>query len=152
MDSLLDDQTKRALSMVREGLEDGQQVANFFASKMLLVRRRFIETIIRLIDSDFFSRSEAHEPFAGFQADSFRNTVAAAYDLRSKYVHTGVPFGHWIALGGGMNNEVQLGQPVIDDKELSKIIFKAPTFIGLERIIRYSLLRFAQLHGIYVES
>lgn len=31
-----------------------------------------------------------------------------------------------------MNNEVQIGQPVMEDKELAKIIARSPTYIGLE--------------------
>ena len=120
-DDLLDDQTKQALTKIREGLPDGEKVTNFISGKLLQVKRRFVETIVRLTDQGFFQRSEAREPVAGFKADSFRDAVSAAYDLRSRYVHTGIPFGGWVSLKtGGMNNEVQMGRPVVEDKELGK--------------------------------
>lgn len=80
--------------------------------------------------------------------ESFRSAIAAAYDLRSRYVHTGVPFGGWISF---WQNEVQIGRPVVEDKELGKILALAPTFTGLERVIRYCILRFAQMHEAYIE-
>lgn len=151
-DQLLDEQSNQALTKIREGLSDGAQVASFISGKLLQVRKRFVQTIVQLVDQDFFQRSEAREPFAGFKAESFRASVSAAYDLRSRYVHTGIPFGRWVSLKvGGMNNEVQVGQPVVDDKELGKILVKAPTYIGLERVMRYCLLQFAKLKGVYAE-
>ncbi|MCK4392440.1 hypothetical protein KAX17_06005 [Candidatus Bipolaricaulota bacterium] len=151
-DQLLDEQSNQALTKIREGLSDGAQVASFISGKLLQVRKQFVQTIVQLVDQDFFQRSEAREPFAGFKAESFRASVSAAYDLRSRYVHTGIPFGRWVSLKvGGMNNEVQVGQPVVDDKELGKILVKAPTYIGLERVMRYCLLQFAKLKGVYAE-
>jgi hypothetical protein len=149
---LLDEETKDVLSVIRDTLTDGEKIANIISGKLLLVKKRFVETIVSLVDQDFFQRSEANEPFAGFKADSFRACISAAYDLRSRYVHTGIPFGSWISLStGGMNNEIQIGQPIVEDKELGAILAKAPTYIGLERVVRYCLLQFAKSHGAYVE-
>jgi hypothetical protein len=151
-DRLLDNQTKQYLALIRNGLTDGPQIADFLSGKLLQVKRRFVETIVQLVDASFFERSEARMPLAGFKADSFRDSVSAAYDLRSRYVHTGIPFGSWVSLRlGGMNNEVQVGQPVVEDKRVGAILAKAPTFVGLERVMQYCLLRFAQLNGAYVE-
>jgi hypothetical protein len=151
-DQLLDDQTKEVLSIVRDKLPNGEKIANVISGRLLLVKKRFVETIVTLVDHDFFQRSESSESFAGFRSDSFRTCIAAAYDLRSRYVHTGMPFGSWISLNtGGMNNETQIGQPVVDDEDLGSILAKAPTYIGLERVIRYCLLRFAKSYGAYVE-
>jgi len=151
-DHLLDDETKQALKNIREGLPDGAQVADFISGKLRQIKKRFVETIVGLTEQDFFQRSEALEPFARFKADSFRDLVSAAYDLRSRYVHTGIPFGEWVSFNvSGMNNEIQIGKPVVEDKEQSRILAKAPTYIGLERIMRYCLLRFAKVNGAYVE-
>jgi hypothetical protein len=40
---------------------------------------------------------------------------------------------------------------VTGDKELGRILAKAPTYVGLERVTRHALPRFAQSHGAYVE-
>lgn len=151
-DELLDEQMKDILSTIRNGLADGRKIANIVAARLLLVKRRFVETIVSLVDREFFQRSEASESFGGFKANTFSACISSAYDLRSRYVHTGIPFGNWISLStGGMNNETQIGRPVVDDKELGAILAEAPTYIGLERVMRYCLLQFAKSHGAYVE-
>ena len=40
------------------------------------------------------------------------------------------------------NEEVIHSNPVIEDKDMQKSIKRSPTFIGMERIIRYSLIKF----------
>jgi hypothetical protein len=39
--------------------------------------------------------------------------------------------------------------PVLNDKKLVKALQRAPTYTGLERVIRYCLLRFAEVNGRY---
>ncbi|ADB17417.1 conserved hypothetical protein [Pirellula staleyi DSM 6068] len=151
-DELLDDRTLNALSEIESGLTDGKQIAALFRSRMLQVKRRFLKSVLRLVDDDFFTRSEATEPLFALKLDSFESCMGAAYDLRSRYVHTGVPFGSWVSRGiGGPNTEVQVGAPVVDeDRELGKLIGRAPTFAGLERVTRYVILRLAESQGVYV--
>jgi len=150
---LLDDTTKEYLANIREGLDNGEKVASHIEGRLLLVKRRFVETIVGLIDKNFFEKSEAGDGIGSLKVESFRRTISAAYDLRSKYVHTGAPFGNWVALQmGGRNTEIQVGKPVISDKGLSKILEHAPTLIGLERVVRYCLLQFALRHGALIKS
>lgn len=146
--TLMDDETKHVLKQIRSELQNGNKIADFISSRLLLVKRRFVETIINHVDDSFFNRTESREKYGQFKKETFRNSISAAYDLRSRYVHTGVPFGGWISF---WQYEVQFGQPVVEDKGLGKILALAPTFTGLERVIRYCLLRFAELHGAYVE-
>ncbi|HPQ44577.1 MAG TPA: hypothetical protein PKZ42_10145 [Syntrophales bacterium] len=69
------------------------------------------------------------------------------------YIHTGVPFGSWVSMGsGGRNDEIQFGKPVVEDSKLGDILAKAPTYIGLERVIRYCLLKFAIENGAYTDA
>lgn len=150
---LLDDVAKGYLAEIRESLGNGDKVAAYFEGHLRFVKRRFVDTVLDLVDGGFFERSEAEDGFGGFKRDGFKDSVRAAYDLRSKYVHTGAPFGRWVSLQmGGQNNEVQAGKPVINDKKLSNILERAPTLIGLERVIRYCLYQFALRHGAFVDS
>lgn len=48
--------------------------------------------------------------------------------------------------------EVQYGKPVVGDETFEKALAKAPTYFGLERIIRYCLLRFIHTHGVLIDS
>jgi len=149
---LLDNQTKCMLSTIINEVKNGKKIASFFTGKFLQIKKRFVKTILLLTDESFFSRSESKQPYGRFKYDNFQETISAAYDLRSRYVHTGIPFGTWVGQSAGKDcSEVQFGKPVLEDRELSKILAKAPTFIGLERIIRYCLLRFAESHGAYIE-
>jgi hypothetical protein len=136
MDALLDEETKNLIQIIQEQTPNGNAIARQISGKLL-------------VDVGFFDRSESREQFARLKAESFERTVAAAYDLRSKYVHTGIPYGRWVSLS---RTEMQCGRPVVDDRELSKILAEAPTLVGLERIVRYCLLRFAEAHGGYTQG
>jgi hypothetical protein len=148
---LLDNQTKEALTKIKVGLTDGEKVAKFISGRLSIIKKQFVETVIKLVDLDFFNLSESGYPFGRFKSNSFMDNIAAAYDLRSSYVHSGFPFGQLVLPLGGMNNEIQVGIRVVPDKKLAKTINKAPTLIGLERVIRYCLLQFAKAHGVYIE-
>lgn len=152
-DEFYDAKTKNYFLKIEKEVRDGQLVSKHFRGKLLLIKKRFVSTVTKLVDEDFFSRTESLEVFAKLKSGlSFAKTVAAAYDLRSKYVHTGAPFGSWISRSmGSMNPEVQVGRPNVDDKDYAKTLEKAPTFVGLERIVRYCLLKSAQNHNFYVE-
>jgi hypothetical protein len=147
-DQLLDAHTTQILEKIRNDLSDGEQVANFISGKLRQIKKRFVKTIMQLVDPVFFQRSEDSGACGKFKVDSFETSISAAYDLRSRYVHTGISFGYWVFY---TSSEVQIVQPIVADKEFGKILKKAPTYAGLERVIRYCLLRFAQSNGAYIE-
>jgi len=150
-EALLDDQTAGIVSRIRTASSDGPELADSVLTRLLQLKKRFVCTLLRLVDSEFFGRSEAFGRLPGFEAGTFPSVVAAAYDLRSRYVHTGIPFGTWVSLRiGGLNNELQVGKPVVNDSDFGKMLAAAPTYIGLERILRYCLLRFSAMNGAYV--
>ena len=147
-DRLIDAQTRGLLERIEEGLPDGVRVARSIRSKLRSIRRRFVHTLCGLTDEGFFERTESNEPFARLSSAAYPKALAAAYDLRSQYVHTGQSFGHWIAPRGTYTGEVQSGRPVVDSKRFERVLANAPTYVGLERIIRYTLLRFAEGLGV----
>lgn len=127
-----------------------EDVADRTKGRSFQVTRRFRKTINDLIppDSDFFQRTESIMPPIGqFQSDNFADAISAAYKLRSKYVHTGMPFGAWIKQDN--NNSERIGNAVVEDSELGTILSKAPSYVGLERVMRYCLLQFAKTQGVY---
>lgn len=149
--ALLDDDTKNALAKIESDLEGGKRIANMFKSKLKQVKKRFVRTIVEMLDDDFFANPEADERGFGLNAADIESNIGAAYDVRSKYVHTGEAFGGWIApRGNGANWEVQMGLPVVDDKDYAKVLAKTPTYIGLERVIRYCLLKVAHQQGLLI--
>jgi hypothetical protein len=143
----LDEQTRIALARIEQEMEGGAALASQLRGKLRGIKRRFVSAIASYVDPGFFDRTEANDAFAAFRADNFTQRLGAAYDLRSKSVHTGRPFGSWIATRND-GAEVQHGEPVIeDDKELARILYRAPTFVGLERVLRYALIGFARELG-----
>ena len=76
------------------------------------------------------------------EAKAIVKRLGAAYDLRSRYVHTGQSFGDVVGPRGMDQDEVQSGKPMHPDKDFAKALAYAPTYIGLERILRYCLLRY----------
>jgi len=143
-DQLLDAQTRRAIEKIETGMADGPKLARMIRGKLRAIRRRFIWSLQHLMEPAFFLRGEAEHAYERLRSETFLKVLGAAYDLRSHYLHTGKPFGEWVRPRGSSPPEVITGRPIMDDRQFSQILASAPTFTGLERVIRYGLLRFAQ--------
>ncbi|PVM82064.1 hypothetical protein DDF67_23930 [Caulobacter endophyticus] len=142
---LLDDELESDVQRIAGALPDGAKVASRLRRRLFEVKRRFVQTFLDFIDDDFFNRSESEDPIWGLKRDQFRVAISAAYDLRSQYVHSGATFGNWVEATRRLH-ERQVGRPVVRDPAMSRILFDAPTLIGLERLTRYMILKFAQAH------
>lgn len=151
VDDLRPQQVSDALRRVAAELEGGEQIARMLGGQMRQIKRRFAAALRCLVDERFFAGPVAERSFDALQSTEFEERIAAAYDLRSRYVHGGASFGGWIAPRGKDNAEIQVGKPIVEDKEFGKILAKAPTYIGLERTIRYALLSFALARGLITE-
>ncbi len=145
---LYDEATKTTFERISAEMVSGNEVVRQLQGRMLQIKRRYILTIGRLLTDAFFCVSECTESYGQLRRGDTDKRLKAAYDLRSQYVHTGINFGQWTHPQGGILNEVPLGEPVVDSKEFRKAISCAPTFFGLERIMRYCLLRFLHLNGV----
>lgn len=49
-----------------------------------------------------------------------------------------------------LQKKLELAETLKKDRELAKILHKVPTYIGLERMVRFALLRFLHIQGIYI--
>jgi hypothetical protein len=152
-DELLDEKMKIDLIRIGEEIEGGGTIVRRIRSRLFIIKRRFVKTVLYLLDPYFFQQSEAKESYDRLNQDDISIRIKAAYDLRSRYLHTGVNFGMWIDPKHcrRFNNEVQMGEPVIEDRDLKKILIRSPTFIGMERIMRFCLLRFMHLNGVFID-
>lgn len=142
----LDATTRQYLERIQSQTPGGDEIARHFRGRLRSIRRRFVLTLCRLVDEPFFQRKEAQDGYSGLTSAGFMRAMLAAYDLRSKYVHTGQPFGGWVQPRGQTIEEVQVGKPVVASPSLAKTMAEAPTLVGLERVLRYALLRFASGH------
>jgi hypothetical protein len=138
----LDEEVRAILDQVRQHVPDGEKAAKVLTSRMRQIKRRFRSTVENLIDDEFFGLTHNSVPWR-FKKENFSKHVSGAYDIRSRYVHSGHAFGGWIAPRGDCSEEVRHG--------ISEDVKAAPTYVGLERVIRYCLVRFAERHQLIVD-
>lgn len=143
---LFDGEITGIFSIIENGLDDGSRIVKQIKNRLFQVRRKFVKTMMLLINDHFFTNSESKRDYTQLRKDGIERRIAAAYDLRSRYVHTGIEFGDWIKHDGlydGQDiSEVLDGTPELNDRKLVKLLELAPTYFGLERIVRFCLLRF----------
>jgi len=125
-----------------ENLDDpnGKKTAAFMRKRLHQIKRVVWLWLSNLITHEFYSKDAG-----AISAENLKQTLSAAYDLRSMYVITGQRFGEWIDPSEGRceNQETvpHWMEETCQDKNLWKILRKAPSFLGLERIVRFSLLK-----------
>lgn len=142
--SLIDAETRALLQRIEAEMDDGAKMSRIVRSKVRGIKRRFVLGLESLLDRAFFEQSPASHGFARLDAKGIAKRLGAAYDLRSRYVHTGQSFGGVVGPRGMDREEVQTGKPVHEDREFGRLLACAPTYIGLERILRYCLLRYLE--------
>ena len=139
---------KDTFAIIEAEMHNGTDVITFLRGRLRQIKRRVLLTICGYMDDEFFAGTECREQFGRLRRDTFEKAVSAAYDIRSRHLHTGTHFGNWIAPQKGWNNEMHIGRPVLDDAHWAKILAAAPTYVGLERIVRYCLLKFSTKLGV----
>ena len=147
----LDQRTIDDLDIIKNQIENGSKIANRISRRLRSVKKVFIKSLCSLLDEQFFMTAESETQFGHFKLEDIEKSVGAAYDLRSKYVHTGISFGRWIEPSRG-NDDIQLGKPVVPNREFAKILEKAPKFAGLERLIRYCILKFMSSRKLFEKT
>lgn len=151
-DELYDDELKqifiRLSSVAKEG--DIKQLK----SRLYQVTKKFNLTLKRLLNKNFFTKTESDSEMTQLQENCIEKNIKAAYGIRSKYIHTGLSFKPFIKQQTISISEVMhpTEEPNVDDKELKKILKSIPTYIGLERIMRFALLRFLHTNGVYIHQ
>jgi hypothetical protein len=132
---------------IKKGMEDGAEIVNKLKGKMRSIKKKFVNTIVELVKPDFFNKSESKVDLFIIKPDNFKEMISSAYDIRSKYVHTGAPFKNSINYSAFRNFEVN----ILSINEVKGIKEYGLTLMGLERIIRYCLLKFAEENGGYID-
>ena len=140
----LHERTQKDLSLIRKHVPGGCEVAGRFASQLRGIRRSFVATLTSLLDRGFFQAQEDSPPYS-FSEGGIERAVGAAYDLRSVYLHSGAPFGN--AVTTGYRYSFIPGELKQRNKKLRKATKHAPTFVGLERLVRYAILRSIEDRG-----
>ena len=115
------------------------------------VKEKFVKSLCSLLDDDFYVTQNSAPHLRRFEPNNVERSIGAAYDLRSRYVHTGAPFGTWVSPALPVaSGDLQLGEPSVEDRKLGRVLALAPTFVGLERLVRYCVLRWMTLRDLLV--
>jgi Apea-like HEPN len=150
-DEIYDSRLQEMLGRLVEN-KVNQKDIELIKSRLYQVRARFSLTFKKLLNERFFDETESLQEFTKLTIENIESCIKAVYDLRSKYVHTGIDFGHWLVPHRAFMNEIQLGKPSVEDNELKKILSKVPTYIGLERVMRFALLRLLHINNVYIHA
>lgn len=151
-DELYDDELIRDFEEI-SSLVNGETINKKIKSRLFQIKRKFTLTIDKLLTEDFFEVSEAKDNHFALKKSDIRNRIKMAYDLRSHFVHVGIEFGHWVSAGMKSNNEILGAKPIsLVKKDYLRLFEFSPSIIGLERIMRYCLLRFIHLNGCKIDD
>ena len=140
---LIDQDTVRLLTELRQIENIGEKLAKKVEKKLGGISEAFCKYFLECLDDDFFNNPEAKNAYEQRKKEDIKQRLKAAYNIRSVFVHTGKFHSNWMSVNHFHNNEEVInGNPVIGSKETEKMIKRSPTFLGMERIMRYGLLMF----------
>lgn len=140
----------KLLDEIRTACARGEKKARVLKCHLRQVKQRWLRTLLALLQPSFFDATESLEDWCRLRRVGLEKRLKAAYDIRSKYLHSGSTFGGHLMVGRFLN-EVPAGQPVVEDQDWGKALGAAPTIVGLERILRYALLRFIHIHACRID-
>ncbi|WP_214780628.1 hypothetical protein [Exiguobacterium sp. s22] len=136
-------------------LEGGDRIVRDLKKRLFQVKRKFTYSLQELLDDTFFVKTESSSPdieASKLSKDNIEVTLKSAYDLRSNYVHSGVKFGAYLESRSNSHYERNMFLFSQDNPSLTKILQNAPTFLGLERILRFALLKTIHRYGIFISD
>ena len=142
---IYDDKLLSAFQTIESSLANGTLIVADIKKRLRQVRRKYCLTLLHLLDNYFYERSESPGDFGHvgrLTRESMDQRLRASYDLRSRYLHTGIAFRQWLLPFGGRTPEVMPGRPRTTDSKLGKLLERSPTWIGMERVIRTCLLSY----------
>lgn len=143
IEDLIDEDTTKLLRKLREIECFGESLAKKVEAKLYGISEAFCKYLLECLDDDFFERPEARNHYEQLKNEDIKQRLKAAYNMRSQFVHAGKFQSNWMSVNYLNNNEeVVHGEPITGDKDTEKMIKRSPTFVGMERIMRYALIKF----------
>lgn len=143
IEDLIDEDATKLLRDLRQIEELGEKLAKKVEAKLRGISEAFCRYLLECLDDRFFKNPEAKNPYEQLKKEDIKQRLKAAYNMRSQFVHAGKFHSNWMSVNYFHNNEeVVHGSPVIGDKDTERMIKRSPTFVGMERIMRYALITF----------
>jgi len=128
------------------------------------IKRRFTLTLLKLVNNYYFNNIANDLGSSSFfnyhynkiiLKDNAKINIKYSYDIRSKYLHAGKSFGKYIIPFRNSITEIRVGEipDDIGDSDFRKALNNALLYVGLERIMRFCLLRFIhKFSGIEIDE
>jgi hypothetical protein len=134
-EELYDEQLLDDLKLISTTCTDGPAIVTRLKGRLYQVKRRVAALVNHVVPDSFFQERETTMAW-GFIVDrnELVDRVRAAYDIRSRLLHTGNRSGLWYIEHDTEGEERGAGEPVLDDKELVKLLTRSVNLVGLERI------------------
>lgn len=163
-DELYDENTQKIFEELKsKGVTE--ESVKVIKQRFFQVKRKFVMTLKSFLNKKFFTKTESKEEWGRLKEEKIEGIIKSVYDLRSQYVHNGITFKTWIepeeyymneitGLSSGVKANID-NTEVLNKKErknIQKILEKAPTYLGLERIMRFSLLSLLHNNGVYIHQ
>ncbi len=147
---LLDDQTKVDLDRIEREIGGGADVRKRLCGRLRQVKRGFVRALAEPLNEHFYIGSEAGPHSYRLTPQNIEESLAAAYDVRSQYVHGGSNFGMSVQ---GMDYEevVQCFSSAYEQSFLN-LIKRSATFLGLERVLRFGMLGLLHRSGVPIDD
>ena len=134
-EELYDEQLLDDLKLISAMCTDGPDIVSRLKGRLYQVKRRVAALVNHVVPDSFFQERETTMAW-GFIVDrnELVDRVRAAYDIRSRLLHTGNRSGLWYIEHDMQGEERGAGEPVMDDKDLVKLLTRSVNLVGLERI------------------
>lgn len=152
-DELYDDQLLKYFKEI-ETLKNGKAIANNIKKRLYQVKRKFTTSLLKNLNEEFFSKTEIinGNGYGRLTKENIESVIKAGYDLRSHYVHEGLEFGFFVTPHTNYFNELVIISSEGVDPKVAKVIKNSPSFLGLERIMRFSLLSLINKNGLPIDE
>lgn len=125
-------------------LKGGDKIVRDLKSRLYQSRRTFAYGGKKLTGPPLFRGTEAEGNHGSLERGKITETLKSAYDVRSRHVHAGGRFGGHVTPHPSIHNEVVMGKPITPGSSMGKPLREAPTFLGLERIVRNAILEYLE--------
>lgn len=134
-EELYDERLLHDLRLIETSCADGPEIASRLRGRSYQVKRKVAALVSDVVPDTFFEQRETTLTWGFIKSRSeLVERVRAAYDIRSRLLHTGNRSGLWYIEHDHQGEELGLGEPVMDDKELVRLLTRSVNLVGLERI------------------
>lgn len=134
-EEMYDEKLQSDFAAIKAECKNGEKIVSGLKKRLYQVRRKVAVLVDDFLPDVFFSQRECSLPFAVVKdRHDLRKRVLAAYDIRSRILHTGERSGIGFVAHDHQTSEIGLGRPVMQDNKLADLLCASVNLTGLERI------------------